>query len=303
MRGRLRWALLRAVTVPLAAPVLLAASLAAAQTEVGTVNGWVIQDERGWCSASTVYDRNVYVRVSYDFGANSAALLVWNPAWESIRDGQAYDVTLEFSNGSDYSSTAARGVRAETTSGRITALRMSVNGDDFLQDFAGAAAVALMMGERRLDILSLRGTRAVAHRLQACATASFHRYPPDPFRTALPAPQTAQQPGGGARAPVYRSGTITNEDYPASALRANEQGTVTIRMSIGADGRVTGCTVVRSSGSTALDSTTCSLVQRRSRFTPAQDENGRPVAGTATRSVTWSLPEAVPSEPVTPPED
>jgi protein TonB len=108
---------------------------------------------------------------------------------------------------------------------------------------------------------------------------------------APPPPPPPPPPRQAARAPVHRSGTITNDDYPASAIRAEAQGTTTISMTIGADGRVTGCTVSRSSGNSSLDSTACSLAQRRFRFTPAQDENGNNVAGRATRSVRWELPE------------
>jgi len=127
--------------------------------------------------------------------------------------------------------------------------------------------------------------------------------PPAPFNPAPPAPPAPvaptppppppppPPPRQAARPPVHRSGTITNDDYPASAIRAEAQGTTTIRMSVGADGRVSGCTVSRSSGNSALDSTACSLASRRFRFTPAQDTNGTNVAGSATRSVRWELPE------------
>lgn len=104
---------------------------------------------------------------------------------------------------------------------------------------------------------------------------------------ACPEPPRRQ----AARPPVHRSGTISNDDYPSAAIRAEAQGTTVISMTIGADGRVTGCTVSRSSGNGALDSTACSLAQRRFRFTPAQDENGNNVAGRASRSIRWQLPE------------
>lgn len=116
--------------------------------------------------------------------------------------------------------------------------------------------------------------------------------PPAPIApTPPPPPPPPPPPRQAARPPVHRSGTITNDDYPASAIRAEAQGTTTISMTIGADGRVTGCTVSRSSGNSSLDSTACSLATRRFRFTPAQDENGNNVAGRATRSVRWELPE------------
>jgi protein TonB len=42
---------------------------------------------------------------------------------------------------------------------------------------------------------------------------------------------------------------------------------------------VTGCRVTRSSGSRALDSTTCRLIEQRFRFRPSRDALGRPSWG------------------------
>jgi protein TonB len=114
--------------------------------------------------------------------------------------------------------------------------------------------------------------------------------PPAPIAPPPP-PPPPPPPRQSARPAQHRSGTITNDDYPAAAIRAEAQGTTTIRMSIGADGRVSGCTVSRSSGNSSLDSTACNLATRRFRFTPAQDENGNNVAGSATRSIRWQLPD------------
>jgi protein TonB len=85
-------------------------------------------------------------------------------------------------------------------------------------------------------------------------------------------------------------GLLSEEDYPASALRNEEQGTVTVVLAIGTNGRVTGCNVSSSSGSSALDSATCRLFQRRARFTPARDSNGQPTTDSYTQRVTWRLP-------------
>ncbi|HEX8526259.1 energy transducer TonB [Allosphingosinicella sp.] len=106
-----------------------------------------------------------------------------------------------------------------------------------------------------------------------------------------PPPPPPPPPRQAAKAPVHRSGTITNEDYPASAIRAEASGTTSIRLTIGTNGRVTGCTVARSSGNSSLDSTACSLATRRFRYAPAEDTNGNPVPGTVSRSIRWELPE------------
>ena len=44
---------------------------------------------------------------------------------------------------------------------------------------------------------------------------------------------------------------VSQDDYPAAALRANEQGTVAFRLDVGNDGRVRNCTIVSSSGSSS----------------------------------------------------
>ena len=116
--------------------------------------------------------------------------------------------------------------------------------------------------------------------------------PPAPIAAPPPAPPPPPPPPRqAARPPQLRSGTITDDDYPASAIRAEAQGTTGIRVSVDANGRPSGCTVTRSSGNSALDSTACQLAQRRFRFTPAQDEEGNNVAGSFSRSIVWRLPD------------
>jgi protein TonB len=83
---------------------------------------------------------------------------------------------------------------------------------------------------------------------------------------------------------------ISDDDYPQSAIRNEEQGTTAVRLTIGTDGRVAGCDVTQSSGSSALDSTTCNIFRRRARFTPAKDQGGNPISDTYVQRVRWVLP-------------
>lgn len=83
---------------------------------------------------------------------------------------------------------------------------------------------------------------------------------------------------------------ISGKDYPASALRKGEQGTVRYLLQIGADGRVRGCRVIRSSGSSSLDSAACRVMTERGRFRPAIDSTGSPAASEEVQAVAWSLP-------------
>lgn len=105
-----------------------------------------------------------------------------------------------------------------------------------------------------------------------------------------PPPPVTVSKASGVAAIGNRGGWITTDDYPASALRAEEEGVVGITMRVGADGRVTSCAVTAPSGHASLDQATCRLYQRRARFAPARDDGGTPVAGTFTDRVRWVLP-------------
>jgi TonB family protein len=94
------------------------------------------------------------------------------------------------------------------------------------------------------------------------------------------------------------SALITEDDYPAAALRNEEEGAVTIRLDISRQGRVTGCTILGSSGSPSLDSTTCRLFTMRARFTPARDRRGRAAADQKVTRIIWQIPDDLPPEPV-----
>jgi periplasmic protein TonB len=103
----------------------------------------------------------------------------------------------------------------------------------------------------------------------------------------------AVPPARIVRAPQERRTTqsyVSADDYPAAALASGAHGVVGVILAIDPAGRVIGCTVTRSSGSAVLDVTTCRLLQRRARYTPAVDSNGNPAVGTIDQQVEWAAP-------------
>ena len=84
---------------------------------------------------------------------------------------------------------------------------------------------------------------------------------------------------------------ITNDDYPPSALRAEEQGTSAIAWTINTAGRVENCHVTSSSGSAALDDAACRALTRRGRYSPATNAAGQPISVTQSRRVVWRVPK------------
>jgi periplasmic protein TonB len=94
--------------------------------------------------------------------------------------------------------------------------------------------------------------------------------------------------GGGGGVPAERvRGALVDADYPDAAADVRAEGTVFIRFRVETDGRVRGCTVTRSSGNADLDETTCRLVERRFRYRPARDAQGRRVAESITTNFSW----------------
>jgi protein TonB len=101
---------------------------------------------------------------------------------------------------------------------------------------------------------------------------------------------SARASAGGAMSARWRRGSFdNNRDYPAAALRREEEGTVRVSFTIGTDGRVTNCNVMQSSGSSSLDSTTCRIIMSRFRYDPARDAYGNPRPETRTQPVTWRI--------------
>ena len=112
--------------------------------------------------------------------------------------------------------------------------------------------------------------------------------PPAPV-VAPPPPPAPPRVVEATKPRANLAGLITGEDYPPAAQRNEEEGTVRVRLTVGANGRVSDCTVTSSSGSSSLDSTTCRLLRSRARFTPARDNQGNPTTDTYSQSIRWQL--------------
>ena len=114
--------------------------------------------------------------------------------------------------------------------------------------------------------------------------------PKAPEPPAPPPPPPPARKLEPARARANLASYVSDDDYPASALRSEEQGTTRFRLAVGPDGRVTECTVTGSSGSGALDSATCRLMKQRAKFEPARDSSGNKTTDTVASAIHWVLP-------------
>lgn len=118
--------------------------------------------------------------------------------------------------------------------------------------------------------------------------------PTPPAPPAPPAPPPPPPPPAISKAAAAKgrpSDWVTNDDYPPAAIRSGDQGSVAVSFTVNTQGRIENCQVTGSSGSALLDRTTCQLVTRRGRYSPAMDAAGNPIASRGSARFKWVLPE------------
>jgi len=96
-----------------------------------------------------------------------------------------------------------------------------------------------------------------------------------------------------SRAKTSLAGVFSDGDYPPDALKAHKEGSVSVRLTINAEGKVSGCQLRRSSGVRSLDRVTCDLLSSRAIFEPARDREGRAIEDRLVQRVTWRIPRNI----------
>ena len=101
---------------------------------------------------------------------------------------------------------------------------------------------------------------------------------------------TAAEPAVHAQLPHPLQNYISPLDYPVAALPRRAEGRVALTLAVDVAGRLSGCTIRKSSGSAILDNWTCRILQRRLKFVPARSSTGEPTVDQIDASYDWHLP-------------
>lgn len=83
---------------------------------------------------------------------------------------------------------------------------------------------------------------------------------------------------------------IRSKDYPRAIQRRGQEGRVGAKLAVSAEGAVSGCEIIISSGDQSLDRVTCDLLTKRAVFTPAKNARGQPVPSVYPFTVQWAIP-------------
>lgn len=82
---------------------------------------------------------------------------------------------------------------------------------------------------------------------------------------------------------------VTHQDYPNGAAARGESGDVVMRIDVAADGKLSSCAVLESSGFRELDERSCDVLRKRAKFVPAVSADGRAVAGSLVSKMSWRV--------------
>lgn len=95
--------------------------------------------------------------------------------------------------------------------------------------------------------------------------------------------------GGGGIGNEARLLGGNSSRLPSSLLRvfAANQGYGHLWLTVSERGRVTDCSVLQTTGNAQVDQALCSLMIRQSRWAPARDRQGRPIAVRVRYTATW----------------
>ena len=165
---------------------------------------------------------------------------------------------------------------------RLTIERDGVSLTALPVDGSGAAVAAL-----KLCVADVAGAEQKRSAGRATSTGEQMAARPTPPATFVTGPTVATP----AEPRTDPAAWVTSDDYVLQAFREEREGVTWFVATIGIEGRITDCTITRSSGWPDLDQAGCQLIKRRAIFKPALDVAGVPVPTRIERSINWRMPD------------
>lgn len=189
-----------------------------------TLGNWTINfdNQNLICMASSISDQGTSYHVGMDVSQGSWFFSYTNEKWQSIKEGQSYDVNYVFDG---------RGNWGGHSTGIAKGLLLQGLSRPFVERFAASMQLEVYFEGRNIDTVSLRGTRNATRAIEYCNTRAYalaqsaqvanhlNKAPAqaDPFGGA---PQPANQdPFGGAQRSTAPAAP-TSAPMPASAAPA-----------------------------------------------------------------------------------
>ncbi|HYJ53584.1 MAG TPA: energy transducer TonB [Allosphingosinicella sp.] len=264
---------MRKLLASLLAGALLAAPAFAFEPEPGP--DWVVSRAEQYCSLTRQSGPASFaLRTVPGSGVWEVRLASRNWSNVTLRDARRLAIRLQPEGGPLGGSQYAR----HTEAGRSLDVYQIPRSD--LGRFAAAQGITVARNRETILDIPLNGAAQAIAAVRQCEDETLREWGIDPVAFAA-----LRTPATGLPAAV-----VTDDDYPAAAMRAHQSGMVVVRLMIGANGRVSDCTPVVSSGHAILDTRTCQIFRERLRMTPAIGADGTPTAAPMVTPLGWRLP-------------
>jgi TonB family protein len=264
------------ILAPLAATFLsVSAQPAPAALSPPPAGRWIADFGDVRCSLVRQAGDGSFAAVTLVPGTGVVDLRLNGKGWDSATVRPGEDVEVELAPGGMKVSRPAREI--PLTSGEAVALTGVEKA--FLDALAASSAIRLNARGQRLLEVRLSGAAKAVATIRQCEEAMMKEWGADS------AAQAALQRRAVAKGTL--TAIVQDSDYPVSAMRAGNQGTVTVMLTVAKEGRVRMCTVVGSSGHADLDSTACRILRTRATFEPAIGADGAAAEDYVVTSITW----------------
>lgn len=260
-------------------PILLAIAPVPSATPALTPNGdWTVAYEESMCLASRRFgadgEVDLLLRPS-PLGDNVEVTFVQHGSTDRrvVLEGKG---ALTVSPGGQSFEASYKAWRSPSQKGRVIILHSEKPVLDALSD---DSVLTLQAPKERQVAVSMRQLAKLKPVIEDCKRKVIQHWGIDLAVYARIA-RPAEPAEDAARWVVY-------QDYPLDALRKGQSGVVTLLWSIDEAGKVSECKVVASSGVPTLDRAGCSAIERRARYRPALDKDGRPILSHGMRRIMW----------------
>lgn len=154
----------------LSALALPAATLTAQQTPAAQPAQWTLAGGEQGCAVHASSPQGTVVSILAGAGQENLVFLVQNPSWSSLRDGQRYEIAVEFDEGGPWQMQAvAKTEIDEDGPGLMFVVPASdKRGLDFLAEFVKAGGMQIESEGRSLTSLPLGSGQSAMTALARC---------------------------------------------------------------------------------------------------------------------------------------
>jgi hypothetical protein len=168
------------------AALLVAAPAAAGGAQVQSEGDWGIEAMPNGCMVQVTSPRGTMLSVWGFAGEAKLGFLLQNRGWNDLRDGQRYDLQVEFvgQRSLPVEATARREIDADGPGFFFSVEPGRAGGDGFLDAFASARGMAINQEGKTVDTLPLAGSRGAMAALARCLSDRWGNGASAPAREA-----------------------------------------------------------------------------------------------------------------------